>query len=1115
MGFTRKPIFWMLNALFFLACVFYAWKNFDRAFPFINLDIKMDRKAALSKTSEFALQRGLSPQAGYQQAVAFQVDSPTQNFIELEAGGPRALKEVLKAGIYSPYTWEVRHFAQGVVNESRVRFTPEGRFYGLAEKISEDDPGAALSATQARALAEKEARGFWGVDLKPYHLIEQSAETRKNGRIDHSFMYERDDQHVGLGRYRLALGVTGSRLTEINPFIKVPEAFFRRFAQMRSANSSISALASAVVVLLYGIGFCGFGLFYLARRREVLWRMPVAVAAVISILQFLEALNRLPLDWMDYDTAISTQAFVVGHAANALLMSFFDFFIVVIALMAAESMSRIAFPRHPQLWRVFSRQAAPSRQIAGRVVGAYLLVGFHLAWATWIYIVGSQRLGWWNPSELLFHPDALATTFPWLTSIANSLHAGIWEECLFRAVPLAAAALLGNRYGKRGVWIACAFVLQALVFGAAHADYPTQPSYARLIELLVPSTLFGAMFLLYGLLPAMVMHYTYDVTLFAMPLFLSAGTSAAVSRVIVVALSGLPLWITLLARLRAGAWRKLPAALYNGGWKPAVALTAITAATVSTARQPGYPALSRVSQKILIGAGVVALVVWAVLIPFKTDAPGLKLDRPQAVALARATLAAQGVHLGADWQALAVSQGAAGEEDLFVWRTSGPEVYAKILSRYLEPPHWLVRFVRFDGDVAERAEEHQVFILGSGEIERVRHELPETRPGPALSERAARVLAVRALREHFSVKASELVEISSSQDQLPARRDWVFVWKDPNAPVKQGEARLAVKIAGDEVVGYRGYVFVPETWLRAERARATVLNVIKMIGSALLGALAIWIWVLTFRDWTLGRFDQRMFVRSFVLLIVSGILLQLNDYGAELAQFNTAQPWATQVLALVIKGTLFTLLGSTLLAMGLGRVPVSLDSSIWRTGLNPWVGYAGGFILAALGAVTARLTQLAHPNWPGVGGASSYFPWLDPIAGLVPFMGKLGFLLLLFLFVERRFTSNRLRTLFFVVVGLTVAAFRTESALGEWLVTAVGVTAVLWLIYELVARTSVSILIPLTAGQVILGEVRTLVTQPYPGAGPKAVLWILGVALVSWFWFARLNRPVERLAQAA
>ena len=95
--------------------------------------------------------------------------------------------------------------------------------------------------------------------------------------------------------------------------------------------------------------------------------------------------------------------------------------------------------------------------------------------------------GWWDPASTLFDPDVIATPFPWISSVSGALGAGFWEECLFRAVPLAGAALIGDKFGKRNLFIGISFVLQAIIFGAAHANYPVQPAYARLIELMIPS----------------------------------------------------------------------------------------------------------------------------------------------------------------------------------------------------------------------------------------------------------------------------------------------------------------------------------------------------------------------------------------------------------------------------------------------------------------------------------------------------------------------------------------------------------------------------------------------------------------------------------------------------
>ena len=93
--------------------------------------------------------------------------------------------------------------------------------------------------------------------------------------MDHTFTYERAAPTLNEGRYRLRLVVTGDRLTEVTPFVKVPEGFVRRNDSMRSANTTLGLVAVVGMIVLYGIGGMGVGLFVMLRLRWVIWR-PVA-----------------------------------------------------------------------------------------------------------------------------------------------------------------------------------------------------------------------------------------------------------------------------------------------------------------------------------------------------------------------------------------------------------------------------------------------------------------------------------------------------------------------------------------------------------------------------------------------------------------------------------------------------------------------------------------------------------------------------------------------------------------------------------------------------------------------------------------------------------------------
>ena len=172
---------------------------------------------------------------------------------------------MLRDGLYFAYTWRVRHFKEGETNETLFRFTPDGRPYGFSETLKEDAPGAALDAAAARGRAEADARAQWQIDFATFGLVEQGQERRPGGRVDHTLTYERAAPALNEGRYRVRLVVSGDRLTEVTHFIQIPEAFTRRYQNMRSANDAIGIASVVGMMLLYVVGGIGVGLFYMLR----------------------------------------------------------------------------------------------------------------------------------------------------------------------------------------------------------------------------------------------------------------------------------------------------------------------------------------------------------------------------------------------------------------------------------------------------------------------------------------------------------------------------------------------------------------------------------------------------------------------------------------------------------------------------------------------------------------------------------------------------------------------------------------------------------------------------------------------------------------------------------
>ncbi|MEJ2629044.1 MAG: hypothetical protein P8078_10855, partial [bacterium] len=335
---TRKPIFWIICFVLFIGSIIFTLRYFSKAYPIVSLDLEMDRQTAIQKARELADQYEWGPE-DFKQAAIFRVDDEVKNYVELEMGGAEAFTQLIKEELYYPYTWRVRHFKENETKETLIRFTPKGQPYGFVEKLPEDEPGARLSESRAQNIAEKTVQEKWGVNLKDFKLIEKSQEVLPSERIDHTFVYERPDVQIGEAHYRLRLKVGGDSLTELTHFIKIPEAFTREYQEMRSANNTISTAALVAAVVLYIIGGCLVGLFLLLKQQWVLWRKPLFWGLFVAFMQVLAQINLWPLAWMSYDTAISSQWFLIQQIVQLLLIFLGEGLLLTITFMAAESLT--------------------------------------------------------------------------------------------------------------------------------------------------------------------------------------------------------------------------------------------------------------------------------------------------------------------------------------------------------------------------------------------------------------------------------------------------------------------------------------------------------------------------------------------------------------------------------------------------------------------------------------------------------------------------------------------------------------------------------------------------------------------------------------------------------
>ncbi len=223
-----------------------------------------------------------------------------------------------------------------------------------------------------------------------------------------------------------------------------------------------------------------------------------------------------------------------------------------------------------------------------------------------------------------------------------------------------------------------------------------------------------------------------------------------------------------------------------------------------------------------------------------------------------------------------------------------------------------------------------------------------------------RIAAAALARER--IDASTLREAEYRERARPARMDVRVTYTDTAVKLPAGAAaRVWVTVAGDEALGVRRGVELPETFLRADRSNRTNRMVIGAVAFLLLVSFMITGAIRVTRRLPAAVHDG-MLDRITSLVLVGGLfvlstLSSLNSLPSRLYSYDTAQPWSTFVTTTAlgfIEAFVFPLILVTLLyvldalrrRVGIPMLPAgtwrSARSDVLIMGLGTRRGYLRG-----------------------------------------------------------------------------------------------------------------------------------------------------------------------------
>jgi hypothetical protein len=497
---NKISLIWLLISL--TGFVFYALFN-RQVFPAASINYTLNQNQAAIASKAIASQFGYDGNKCIQTTV-FMTDDEAKTLLEFKLGIKKANE--LMRDVVPVWLWRTRFCKELSKDQIYVAWTTSGQLKSVFHYFENDLKLPALTKEEALQLAKDFVVQTGKQDLTGYELFDYGTETKPN-RLDQHFEWRK----VGYpeSTLRIRVEVAGDKISGYRYYLAPSDIWSREYKKIREDNELLGKIASffIFVFIVAAVGAFVHGL----NTGNIRWRFVLTCSAIVALLYLLDQGN----NWNNtvdtsYDTSINFGNFV----ARELLQTFFavvGVFLMSITLVGgAETVYRRTWPQHMAMPSLLSLRGMAQSDYFQKTIYGYLMVGGMMLWVISYYMIG-ERFNFFCPLGVDDY-KTVGTICPAVSGALIGVSAAGLEEFACRVVGLGLLKKL-----LRNFWLAN--ILQAVVWGFAHSQYPQQPCYARGVELSVVGLVFGWIINAYGVLPCFVAHYLYDAFLTVEPVF--------------------------------------------------------------------------------------------------------------------------------------------------------------------------------------------------------------------------------------------------------------------------------------------------------------------------------------------------------------------------------------------------------------------------------------------------------------------------------------------------------------------------------------------------------------------------------------------------------------------
>jgi hypothetical protein len=474
------------------------------------VDLKVAKQQALQKATDYLSQKGIDS-SSYLKSVVFIEDDWTDRYLQQTLGFEKE-EQFLKKHNYELFYWIIRFFRENQKEEYYLEISSKtGEIIGFNHLIKDTE----VRATKAQEISKKIAKEFLGtkfnIDFSEYDFHEEHAKKFDN-RTDYEFSWEKKGIYIpwkketDSGGAKLLVGATVSG-EEIRDFYKskldIPEKFKRYVENQLILGGSISGAMRLVF-----LAWVAWAIYIIVKRKkEIIINKTHSYLIIVGLLIFLFGIlydvNNFQSLLFSYPSSSSLAAYISLNFIDTIISFIFSGTVVVMTGLAGESLRFEALSKkQTSSFFHYVNSTIWSRLTAQLVLFGYAFFLILLGLQSAAFYFGQRFLGVWV--ERLRFTELSSAYIPFLSAFIVGYKASFSEEITYRMFGIS----WGKRYLKNTFLAA---LMASLIWGFSHTQYAIFPVWFRGIEVSIMGLVFAFIFLKYGIIPAIVAHYLFDV----------------------------------------------------------------------------------------------------------------------------------------------------------------------------------------------------------------------------------------------------------------------------------------------------------------------------------------------------------------------------------------------------------------------------------------------------------------------------------------------------------------------------------------------------------------------------------------------------------------------------